>query len=357
MRAMRAEIASRCAGVGHVGPGQKPACAGCVPVSRSMGGQGSVCVQKLHDTQRRGGGGGGAGAGTALLARARVVVGTCRAPGDAYMQQVAWPGKEGAMGWEGGEAAHGWKMRRECVGGGGRRRCGGGWGCCRTLPRGRVVATGAGEQGGQLDRGGDLILPTRRVREGADGQRQRLWRGGGKVAWQRGAMGSADQSKWRRSSPKVFLNVCRCETAWGTKGGMRRTCVSAERCGYKSARGRGSSLATRLAAATTSAASVLDRPPAQSVTGYTVAPEAACGHALAATCHPALVYTACGEHSSVGKKQRAQVAARRRSTRRVRQKVHEDGTRCARTEAGVREVRAGAAEHGGAGGRLRAKVA
>ena len=81
-----------------------------------------------------------------------------------------------------------------------------------------------------------------------------------------------------------------------------------------------------------------------------MAPEAACGHALAATCHPALVYTACGEHSSVGKKQRAQVAARRRSTRRVRQKVHEDGTRCARTEAGVREVRAGAArQRGGTG--------
>ena len=120
------------------------------------------------------------------------------------------PAKQRRAGW-GGKAASGWEMRRECLGGEGRRRCGGGWGCRRKLPRGRVVATDAGERGEQLDRGGDHILPTRRVREGADGQRQRLWRGGGKVAWQRGAKGSADRSKWQRSSPKVF----------GTRAGAR----------------------------------------------------------------------------------------------------------------------------------------
>jgi hypothetical protein len=91
------------------------------------------------------------------------------------------------MGWTGGEVAPGWKLRRECLGGGGRRRCRGGWGCRRTPSRGTVVAIDAGEQGGQLVRGGEHFLPTCRVREGGDGHAQPIARFAGKAAWQDGA--------------------------------------------------------------------------------------------------------------------------------------------------------------------------
>ena len=65
----------------------------------------------------------------------------------------------------GGRGAR-WRLGGKCRGGEGRRRCRGGWGCRRELPRGTVVATDAGEQGEQLDRDGEHLLPTCRVRKG-----------------------------------------------------------------------------------------------------------------------------------------------------------------------------------------------
>ena len=227
------------------------------------------------------------------------------------------------MGWEGGEVASGWKKRRECVGGGGRRRCGGGWGSRRTAPRGTVVGTDAGERVEQLDRGGEQLLPTCRVREGGGEHMQLCTPFAGKAAWGRGANSSADRSKGRRSSPEVFRNACWCETAWGTNGGTRRTCRSAEWCARESAPRRGSALAIRLAIAATSAASVLDRPPAQHVTGYTVAPEAACGHTVETTCHR-LFHTA----TAAIRRRRRRSGAHR--WLQVRPKRAECARRCAR---------------------------
>jgi hypothetical protein len=54
-RAMPAEYASRCKRVGHVGPGQEPACVRCVPVPRSKWEHGGVCAQKVRETQHVGG--------------------------------------------------------------------------------------------------------------------------------------------------------------------------------------------------------------------------------------------------------------------------------------------------------------
>ena len=53
-----------------------------------------------------------------------------------------------------------------------------------------------------------------------------------------------------------------------------------------------------------------------------------------------------GELSSAEKKRRAQVDARRCKAQRVRPQVQDGGTRFISAEAGVREVRAGAAPHG-----------
>ena len=98
-----------------------------------------------------------------------------------------------------------------------------------------AVATDMGEQGEQLRREGQHLPPMWSVREGADGHKQLLARSGGQMARQRGGKGSADRSDGRRSSPEVCMNACRCEKAWGTRGGMRRTCASATRCVCKSA--------------------------------------------------------------------------------------------------------------------------
>ena len=233
------------------------------------------------------------------------------------------------------------------VGGGGGAGVGGR--CRRTRPRGTVMATDTSKQREQLQREGDNLLPTCRVHEGADGQRQRFGRGGGQVAWQRGANGLADRSDARPSSAEVNLSACRRETAWGTKGGMRRTCASATGGVCESAR------KTRVATTTASGAYryVLDRPPAQRTSGYTVAFLVPLADAVAATCHPPLPPTAGGELSSGGEKRWSQVAARRRNTRRVPQQVQESGARWARTEAGVREVRAGVTGQRGAAGVLK----
>ena len=185
-----------------------------------------------------------------------------------------WRGR-GRRGRWGGRGAR-WRLGGKCGGGEGRRRCGGGWGWRRELPRGTVVATDASDRGEQLDREGEHLLPTCRVREGRGGHMQTSARCRGQVAWQDGMNSSADRSKWRRSSPEVFQNACRCEIEGGTKGGTRRTCRSAERCARKTARRRGSALATRLATATTSAASVVDRPPTKRISGFPLAPAAAC---------------------------------------------------------------------------------
>ena len=61
--------------------------------------------------------------------------------------------------------------------------------CRRTPPRGTVMGTYASERGEQLQREGDNLLSTCRVRKGADGQRQGFRRGGGQVALQRGQKG------------------------------------------------------------------------------------------------------------------------------------------------------------------------
>jgi hypothetical protein len=50
-----------------------------------------------------------------------------------------------------------------------------------------VVATNVREQGEQLQRDGDHVLPTCRLREGADEHAQPITRFAGKAAWQDGA--------------------------------------------------------------------------------------------------------------------------------------------------------------------------
>ena len=51
------------------------------------------------------------------------------------------------------------------------------------------MATDTSKQREQLQREGDNLLSTCRVRKGADGQRQGFRRGGGQVALQRGQKG------------------------------------------------------------------------------------------------------------------------------------------------------------------------
>jgi hypothetical protein len=119
------------------------------------------------------------------------------------------------------------EIARECLSGGGSGRCRGGWGCRCTPPRGTVVATDAGEQGQSLHREGEHLLPTCCVRGGADEHTEQSARFPSKAAWQHGAKSSADRSNAQPPAPEVRLNACRCEKAWGAKGGMRRTCTSA----------------------------------------------------------------------------------------------------------------------------------
>ena len=170
------------------------------------------------------------------------------------------------------------------------------------------------------------------------------------MALQRGGKGLADRTNARPSSTEVCRNACQRETAWGTKGGMRRACTSATGGVRKSARERGNALATRLATATTSAVSVLGCPPAQRTTGYTVAQLGALEHAVAATCHrlfrpPPVVSSRLG-----GKIRRAQGVAEACDARRVRPRVQGGGARRVRAGTGVREVRAGVTEQGGGHG-------
>ena len=63
-----------------LGQGRSRRVRGACRCRAAAGGQGCVCVQKWHETQRRGGGVAALGAGVTLLARARVVVEACWAP-------------------------------------------------------------------------------------------------------------------------------------------------------------------------------------------------------------------------------------------------------------------------------------
>ena len=243
-----------------------------------------------------------------------------------------------------------WRPGGKCRGGEGRRRRSGGCGCRREPPRCTVVTTDMGEQGEQQKRRGDHRLPTCRVREGADRYRKRHARCGGQAALQRGAKSSADRTDARPSSTEVRRNACQRETAWGTEGGTRRAGRSATQRVCKSAGQRRSVLATRCATMDAFAASVVDRPPTQRVVGYTMVQISACEHTVTATGRRRFRLQMAASGRVLGENRRVQVAVCGCEARSVRPQVREGEASCARAEAGVRQVRAGAAQQRGAGG-------